>query len=152
MRTPEEFRLIPIIGSAAGLRQGGMFGLSVDDFDFGEEVIRVRRQVKRLGKEYVFALPKNDKERIVPMSASLARQAVDRRLDRLASRLTERGRSRARFRGSQHRSPPALRSSGGGGILIWAGLFQLGGGLAEEAAGNDQLLDLLGSLEDVEDF
>ena len=70
-----------------------MFGLSVDDFDFGEEVIRVRRQVKRLGKAYVFALPKNDKERIVPMSAALARQAVDRRLERLASRLTEQSRS-----------------------------------------------------------
>ncbi|MEV0801606.1 site-specific integrase [Kribbella sp. NPDC050281] len=70
---PEEFGLIPIIGSAAGLRQGEMFGLSVDDFDFEELVIRVRRQVKRLGKAYVFALPKNDRERLVPMSASLAK-------------------------------------------------------------------------------
>ncbi|MFG1621755.1 tyrosine-type recombinase/integrase [Kribbella sp. NPDC049227] len=70
---PEEFRLIPIIGSAAGLRQGEMLGLSVDDFDFEDLVIRVRRQVKRLGKEYAFALPKNDRERIVPMSTSLAK-------------------------------------------------------------------------------
>jgi integrase len=55
------------------LRQGELFGLSVDDFDFEQKVIRVRRQVKRLGKEFVFALPKNDKERIVPMSAVLAK-------------------------------------------------------------------------------
>ncbi|MEU4291240.1 tyrosine-type recombinase/integrase [Kribbella sp. NPDC026596] len=75
--TPERFRLIPIIGSAAGLRQGEMFGLSVDDFDFEEQVIRVRRQVKRLGKEYVFALPKNDTERFVPMSAFLAKMAKE---------------------------------------------------------------------------
>ncbi len=31
---PERFRLLPTIASAAGLRQGGLFGLSVDDFDF----------------------------------------------------------------------------------------------------------------------
>jgi integrase len=57
---PEQFRFLPVIGSAAGLRQGKLFGLSADDFDFDEQVIRVRRQVKRLGKEFVFALPKND--------------------------------------------------------------------------------------------
>lgn len=70
---PEQFRLLPTIGSAAGLRQAELFGLSVDDFDFDLMVIRVRRQVKRLGKEFVFALPKNDKERLVPMSPVLAK-------------------------------------------------------------------------------
>lgn len=74
---PEQYRLIPIIGSATGLRQGELFGLASDDFDFEEQVIRVRRQVKRLGKEYVFALPKNDKERIVPMSTSLAKMVKE---------------------------------------------------------------------------
>jgi integrase len=72
---PAQFKLIPIIGSATGLRQGELFALSVEDFDFDQQVIRVRRQVKRLRNEYVFALPKNDKERIVPMSPALARLA-----------------------------------------------------------------------------
>lgn len=53
---PDQLRLLPIIGSATGLRQGELFGLSVDDFDFDAQVIRVRRQVKRLRPEYVFAL------------------------------------------------------------------------------------------------
>jgi hypothetical protein len=60
---PERFTLIPIIGSAAGLRQGEMFGLSVDGIDFEEQVIRVRRQVKRLGKEYVFALTEQSRSK-----------------------------------------------------------------------------------------
>jgi len=58
-------------------RQGEIFGLSRDDFDFEEQVIRVRRQVKRLGKGYVFALPKSDRERVVPMSSRLAQMAKD---------------------------------------------------------------------------
>ena len=52
---------------------GTAFGLSVDDFDFSLMLIRVRRQVKRLGKKFVFALPKNDKERFVPMAPVLAK-------------------------------------------------------------------------------
>lgn len=78
---PEAYRLIPITGSAAGLRQGEIFGLSRDDLDFDEEVIRVRRQIKRLRKQYVYALPKNDTERVVPMSslyAKLAREHIER--------------------------------------------------------------------------
>ncbi|GAA1582145.1 hypothetical protein GCM10009789_39860 [Kribbella sancticallisti] len=70
---PEQFRLLPTIGSAAGLRQGELFGLSVDDFDFTLMLIRVQRQVKRLGTKFVYALPKNDKERFVPMSPVLAK-------------------------------------------------------------------------------
>jgi len=69
---PEQYRLIPIIGAATGLRQGEIFALSPADFDFDERVIRVRRQVKKLGKDFVFALPKNDRERVVPMSAWIA--------------------------------------------------------------------------------
>lgn len=87
---PEEFRLIPIIGSAAGLRQGEMFGLSDDDFDFEERVIRIRRQVKRLGREFVFALPKNDKEPSFPCQRSW------RRWSRSTSRVSVRRQSRCR--------------------------------------------------------
>ncbi|GAA2810069.1 tyrosine-type recombinase/integrase [Kribbella solani] len=81
---PEEFRMLPTIASAAGLRQGELFGLTVDDFDFGLMVIRVRRQVKRLGKQFVFALPKNDKERFVPMSPVLA-EAVQNHIERFGA-------------------------------------------------------------------
>ncbi|MFD7160935.1 tyrosine-type recombinase/integrase [Kribbella sp. NPDC059898] len=74
---PEQYRLIPIIGSSTGLRQGELFGLALQDFDFDEEVIRVRRQVKRLRDKFIFALPKNDKERVVPMSSILAAAVKD---------------------------------------------------------------------------
>ncbi|WP_157997270.1 tyrosine-type recombinase/integrase [Kribbella rubisoli] len=81
---PERFRLLPTIASAAGLRQGEMFGLSVDDFDFSLMLIRVRRQVKRLGKKFVFALPKNDKERFVPMAPVFA-EAVKSHIERFGT-------------------------------------------------------------------
>ena len=34
----------------------------------GNKIVKVRRQVKKLGKDYVFALPKNDRERTIPLS------------------------------------------------------------------------------------
>lgn len=65
---PEPLRLLPTIGATCGLREGELFGLAVEDIDFDEGVIHVRRQIKKLGKEYVFALPKSDRTRIVPLS------------------------------------------------------------------------------------
>ena len=53
-------------------------------FDFSLMLIRVRRQVKRLGAGFVFALPKNDKERFVPMSPVLAR-AVKSHIERFGT-------------------------------------------------------------------
>jgi integrase len=50
------------------MREGELFGVALEDFDFGGKIVRVRRQVKRLGRVYVFALPKNDGERVVPLS------------------------------------------------------------------------------------
>lgn len=64
---PEMFRLVPLIAASCGLRRGELFGLALEDIDFEEKVLRVRRQIKRLGTEYVFALPKSDKERVVPL-------------------------------------------------------------------------------------
>lgn len=64
----DEFvRSIPIIGAGCGLRQGEIFGVALEDFDFAEKTLRVRRQLKKLNSDYIFALPKNDKERIVPL-------------------------------------------------------------------------------------
>ncbi|MEZ7129257.1 tyrosine-type recombinase/integrase [Nonomuraea sp. AD125B] len=64
---PALFRLLPMLGAACGLRQGELFGLALEDIDFEERVLRVRRQIKKLGPDHVFALPKNDRERIVPL-------------------------------------------------------------------------------------
>jgi integrase len=50
------------------MREGELFGIALEDFDFDEKIVRVRRQVKRLGHSYIFALSKNDRERIVPLS------------------------------------------------------------------------------------
>ncbi|WP_433017671.1 tyrosine-type recombinase/integrase [Kribbella sp. CA-294648] len=77
---PPEYRAIPVVGAAAGLRQGELFGLAEEDIDFDAMEIHVRRQVKRLGSKYIFALPKNDRERTVPMSdgaAEVLRQHIE---------------------------------------------------------------------------
>jgi integrase len=70
---PAAFQPIAVIAAGCGLRQAEIFGLASEDFDFEERVINVRRQVKKLGKEFVFALPKNDKERTVPLPDWVAR-------------------------------------------------------------------------------
>jgi integrase len=65
---PDLLRLLPILGSTCGLREGEAFGLALEDVDFDEHVIRVRRQIKKLGAAYVYAFPKSDKERTVPLA------------------------------------------------------------------------------------
>lgn len=65
---PDEYRLFPIIGASCGLRAAEILGLALEDVDFDERVIRVRRQLKKVGQHHIFALPKNDQERTVPMS------------------------------------------------------------------------------------
>lgn len=63
----EDLRAIPVVAAGCGQRQGEVFGLGLEDLDFDGEVIHVRRQLKKLGGQFVFALPKNDKTRTVPM-------------------------------------------------------------------------------------
>jgi integrase len=50
------------------MREGELFGLALEDFDLDERIGRVRRQVKKIGCAFVFALRKNDRERIIPLS------------------------------------------------------------------------------------
>jgi hypothetical protein len=55
-----------------GLRQGEVFGFAVDDIDFKGGWIHVNRQVRLVGTKPVFALPKGNKIRSVPLPAQLA--------------------------------------------------------------------------------
>lgn len=70
---PDRFAAMLDIGVGAGLRQGEVFGLAVEDIDAKAGVIHVRRQVKKIGSKLVFALPKNRKTRTVPIPPYLAR-------------------------------------------------------------------------------
>ncbi|MFJ8929323.1 tyrosine-type recombinase/integrase [Streptomyces sp. NPDC102364] len=67
----ERVRLAVDIGVGAGLRQGEVFGLAFDDIDFENEVIQVQRQIKKVGSKLVFALPKGQKTRTVPVPPHL---------------------------------------------------------------------------------
>jgi integrase len=50
------------------MREGELYGIALEDFDFDDRIVKVRRQIKNLGGSYIFALPKNDRERIIPLS------------------------------------------------------------------------------------
>ncbi len=65
---PARFRVLVDLAAGIGLRQGECFGLAVEDIDFLRGVVRVRRQVKTVRYKRVFALPKYDKEREIPLS------------------------------------------------------------------------------------
>lgn len=69
---PEKFQVSVDLCAGVGLRQGECFGLAVDDVDFEENVVHVRRQVKKIRYKHVFALPKYDKERDVPLPGPVA--------------------------------------------------------------------------------
>jgi integrase len=64
---PDHLRLLPEIMTGCGLRVAEALALAAGDFDFGEKILHVSRQLKKLGKDHVYALPKNDRERDVPL-------------------------------------------------------------------------------------
>ncbi|MEU4051343.1 site-specific integrase [Streptomyces olivaceus] len=64
------FKVMVDLGVGAGLRQGEVLGLSVDDI--GVDVIHVRRQVRVVHSRLVFSPPKGGKTRTVPMPAYLS--------------------------------------------------------------------------------
>ncbi|MFB6568281.1 tyrosine-type recombinase/integrase [Streptomyces noursei] len=68
------FQIMVDLGVGAGLRQGEVFGLAVDDVDADAAVIHVRRQVRKIGSKLVFAPPKGGKTRDVPLPQHIARQ------------------------------------------------------------------------------
>jgi integrase len=69
---PRRFAVLPYLGAGAGMRQGELFGLAVDDVDFLRKVIHVRRQVRLIGNVPCFAPVKNGKSHDVPLAESLA--------------------------------------------------------------------------------
>jgi integrase len=69
---PARFRAMVDVGGGCGLRQGEIFGLSVDEVDFDNEWVAVRHQVKRVRGTLVFAPPKRGKLRDVPLPGSVA--------------------------------------------------------------------------------
>lgn len=72
----ERYRLAVDLGVGCGMRQGEIFGLSADDLDLddGAGWLHVQRQVKIVRNRLVFGLPKNDKDRRIPVSAELGQQ------------------------------------------------------------------------------
>ncbi|MFB6944740.1 tyrosine-type recombinase/integrase [Streptomyces sp. NPDC060286] len=69
---PARYRTMVDTGAGCGLRQGEMVGLAEDALDFEGGVLRVIRQVKLIQGKAVFAPPKCNKERDVPLPSSVA--------------------------------------------------------------------------------
>lgn len=59
-------------GAGLGLRQGEAFGLAVENTDFLRHVVHVRLQVRIVGGELVYSMPKGSKERDIPLPDSVA--------------------------------------------------------------------------------
>ncbi|MGW4461795.1 tyrosine-type recombinase/integrase [Micromonospora sp. NPDC004704] len=68
----ERYRPSVDLGAGCGMRQGEIFGLSPDDVDFDGGWIHVVRQVKIVRYRLVLGLPKNDRDRRIPLPASVA--------------------------------------------------------------------------------
>jgi integrase len=65
---PDQFKLVVDLGIGLGLRQGEIFGLSLEDIDLNTGEIEIRRQVKLLGNNrQLFGLPKGRRIRTVPL-------------------------------------------------------------------------------------
>lgn len=69
---PKRFQTGGKLAFGCGLRQGEVFGFAVEDIDFKGGWIHVNSQVRLVGTKPVFALPKGNRIRSVPLSAQLA--------------------------------------------------------------------------------
>jgi integrase len=69
---PERYQAMVACAAGLGLREGETFALAEDDFDFDALKVHVCRQVARANGMEVFKLPKEDKDRWVPLSPLLA--------------------------------------------------------------------------------
>ncbi|WP_031026100.1 tyrosine-type recombinase/integrase [Streptomyces albus] len=69
---PGRYRAMVDVGSGCGLRQGEIFGLAVDAVDPDGGTLHVVAQIKLVRGVAVFAPPKGNKERDVPLPTSVA--------------------------------------------------------------------------------
>lgn len=69
---PERYRAMLDVGSGCGLRQGEIIGLAEDAVHFDSDTLRVVTQVKLIRGVAVFAPPKGNKERDVPLPSCVA--------------------------------------------------------------------------------
>ncbi|MFD7527777.1 tyrosine-type recombinase/integrase [Streptomyces sp. NPDC059849] len=69
---PPRYRTMVDTGAGCGLRQGEIVGLAEDALDFEQGILRVVRQVKLIQGTAVFAPPKCNRERDVPLPSSVA--------------------------------------------------------------------------------
>ncbi|MFJ4100561.1 tyrosine-type recombinase/integrase [Amycolatopsis japonica] len=68
---PSRYRPSVQLPSGLGLRQGEVFGFSLDDVDRERNIVRVERQVRIVDNKLTFAPPKRGKTREVPIGAAL---------------------------------------------------------------------------------
>ncbi|MGW6008988.1 tyrosine-type recombinase/integrase [Streptomyces sp. NPDC055210] len=69
---PDRLRVMVDVGAGCGLRQGEIFGLPVDGVDPLAGVLSITQQVKLVNGHLIFAPPKNNKMRDVPLPDSVA--------------------------------------------------------------------------------
>ncbi|HEX6970021.1 MAG TPA: site-specific integrase [Micromonosporaceae bacterium] len=69
---PERYRAVVDVGAGCGARQGEIFGLAVEDLELDEGWLHISHQVKLVRSRLVFGLPKNDRDRRVPLPESVA--------------------------------------------------------------------------------
>ncbi|WP_405869076.1 tyrosine-type recombinase/integrase [Streptomyces sp. NBC_00005] len=77
---PERYQTMVDVGAGCGLRQGEIVGLADDALDFEGGILHVVRQVKLIRGKAVFAPPKCNKERDVPLPSSVA-EAIRAHMD-----------------------------------------------------------------------
>lgn len=67
----DRFRILATIGGGCGLRQGELLAVSPQDRDVDSNTLHIRRQLRMIDRQLVFALPKGGKVRRVPLPATV---------------------------------------------------------------------------------
>src|SRR6266704_1991187 len=68
---PARYRPIPACAAALGLRQGEALALAEEDFDFEAMKVHIQRQIALVGGKHYFKLPKEKRDRWVPLPNGL---------------------------------------------------------------------------------
>lgn len=71
---PGRYSAMVYLGGGCAHRQGEAFAIAVDDIDFLQRVVHVRRQIRIINGKLVFSLPKRDKPRTVPLPDAIGMQ------------------------------------------------------------------------------